>query len=157
FFVRSSAAIQDAAGAHDPARAALRYFWGPTVHGTPTSFFHDVDGAQEWLWPLHGARLPSGERVLFRLHLIAPPRRLGFAALGSDAVAIDDPRGDPDSWKPRVVLPLAEPAPADATRLLGSTLLTRGDYVYVYAAAANPKRHDVFLARYRLAALAGLS
>ncbi len=169
FFVRNTAALQtgshdvnDAndtndtndATAYDPARAKLSYFWGPTVHGAPSSFFHDVDGHEHWLWPLHGARLPDGELLLFRLHLVAQAGGFGFAVRGSDAVAIDNASDSPATWQPRVIMPV--PAVAGSSPVLGSSVLVHDNYLYAYAVDADPKRHAIYVARFPLAALHAL-
>ncbi|HMI89873.1 MAG TPA: hypothetical protein VK509_00855, partial [Polyangiales bacterium] len=106
FFIRNSIAIQsDPSDGHDASRAAIAFHWGPMRDGAPSSFFHDLDGAERWLWPLSGVRLPSGVLLLFRMVLEKVEGGLGFAVRGWDAVAIDDPDVSPSAWQPRMVQP----------------------------------------------------
>jgi hypothetical protein len=150
FFIRNSIAIQtDPDDEHDASRAAIAFHWGPAREGVPSSFFHDIDGAERWLWPLSGARLPSGVLLLFRMVLEKVEGGLGFAIRGWDAVAIDDPDAAPDAWQPRVVQALTtEPAV-----LLGTSVLAHDGFLYAYATRNDDREHTVHLARWPLSAL----
>jgi hypothetical protein len=155
FFIRNSVGIQsgpDSASAHDLSRSTLSFSWGPSQAGVPTSFFHDLDGAEHWIWPLHGARLPDGKLLLFRMQVVQSPAAFGFAVDAWDAIAIDDPTTDPATWKPREV--------ATATRsfgkLIGSSVLISGAYLYAYAVENAAADHAIYLVRWPLAALTGL-
>jgi hypothetical protein len=143
-FIRNSA--------HDLSRSTLTFHWGPSQSGTPSSFFHDFDGTSRWLWPLHGARLPDGKLLVFRMQVVSSPAGFGFAIDSWDAIAIDDPAQSPDLWRPRLV--------AAATKrfgkLVGSSVLLHQDYLYAYAVENQARNHAVFLARWRVADLAGL-
>lgn len=158
FFVRNSVAIQtgpDDESAHDPSRSTFSYHVGPTTGGVPSSFFPDVDGGKSWLWPLHGVRLASGQLLLFRMRITAVSGGLGFGVSGWDAVAIDEPDAEPSAWKPRVVMPLTVAAQAHE-RLLGVSVTTYKEHLYVYAVGNDPQKHPVYLARYPLKELSGL-
>jgi hypothetical protein len=154
FFVRNSVAIQsDPSDAHDASRAAIAFHWGPAREGVPSAFFHDPDGdpqqAQRWLWPLSGARLPSGVLLLFRMVVVKVEGGLGFAVRGWDAVAIDDPDAAPSAWQPRSVQALTvEPAV-----LMGTSVLVHDGFLYAYATRNDEREHALYLARWPLNAL----
>jgi len=151
FFIRNSVAIQsDPSDAHDASRAAIAFYWGPARDGAPSSFFHDIDGAERWLWPLSGARLPSGVLLLFRMVLEKVEGGLGFAVRGWDAVAIDDPDALPSAWQPRVVQAQSN----DPAVLLGTSVLVHDGHLYAYATRNDDREHTMYLARWPLAALA---
>jgi hypothetical protein len=154
FFVRNSCAIQsgDPGFAHDPTRAAVTFYWGPSVKGAPSSFFHDEDGGHSWVWPLHGMRLPDGEVLLLRMQVRASKGGLGFTVLGWDAVAVDDASQPPDQWAPRAVAPLTN----ELKKLVGSSVLRWGEYLYAYAVQNDPQDHSMYLARWPLSSLVGL-
>jgi hypothetical protein len=149
-FLRNSVAIQqDAVASHDLSRAAIEFFSGPLVDGVPRSFFHDVDGAERWVWPFAGVRLASGPLLLFRMQVEKVSGGLGFAVSGWDAIAVDDPEPPPSAWSMRVVQPLTrEPA-----LLVGAAVLLHDGYLYAYAPRNDDRTHAVHLARWPLARL----
>lgn len=155
FFIRNSVAIQsadDPESSHDLSRSQLKFFWGPDRAGAPSSFFHDVDGAEEWNWPLHGTRLSDGRLLLFRMRVIKESGGLGFRVDGWDAVAIDDPLAAPDTWRPRVLTPKLK----TFGKLVGSSVLVHERFLYAYAVNNQDRDHAIYLARWPLAELAGL-
>jgi len=158
FFLRNSLALQhprpgasDDSG-YDATQAELSFAWGRADDGTPRSFFADGESASAWVWPLHGARLPDGRLLLFRMRVQAQTGGLGFGLAGWDAIAIDEPQLDPARWKPRSV---AGPTTTHGV-LLGSSVLVDGGYLYAYAVQNDDREHALYLARFALAALAGL-
>jgi len=154
-FVRNSVAIQSGAtreAAHDLSHSQFQFYWGDAQPGGAASFFHDRDGSEHWLWPLHGARLPSGELLLFRMHVSSEPTGLGFRIDGWDAVAIDDPGPAPSGWHPR---PLREPGRTRGL-LLGSWVLPDSGFLYVYGVDDTTPDHAIYLARFPLSELTGL-
>jgi hypothetical protein len=154
-FIRNSLAAQsgkDPSAAHDLARDTLTFYWGDQG-GAPSSFFPDPEPGAHWYWPLHGARLPDGKLLLFRMLVSKSDSALAFQVDSWDAVAIDDPLQPPDQWQPRA---LAAPSQRFG-KLLGSSVLIDGDYLYAYAVENQGQDHSIFLARWPLAALAGLA
>jgi hypothetical protein len=152
FFVRNGCSVQRTP---DPVHADMTFYFGPERAGVPASCLHDEDGGERWLWPLHGARLPGGELLLFRMHVHAVKDGFGFALAGWDAVAIDDPTVAPSAWRPRVIANMS----AEPRVLMGSSVLVHGEHLYAYAARNDPDRpgdHTMFLARHALSKLAGL-
>jgi hypothetical protein len=150
FFLRNSIAVQH--GERDLARDTLAFFWGPSVNSAPSSFFHDLDGSERWVWPLHGARLPGGELLIFRMQVGKTQGGLGFEVDSWDAIAVDDPLLAPDHWQPRNLIG----ATKTFGKLLGSSVLLHGEYLYAYAVENQPQDHAIFLARWTLRELAGL-
>ena len=155
YFIRNSLGMQsgpDRARSHDLSQSSLRFYWGPVDQGAPTSFFHDVDGSERWLWPLHGARLPGGELLLFRMRVVKESGGFGFRVDSWDALAIDDPLAAPDSWQPRIIH-----APEQRFgKLLGTSVLLSGEYLYAYGVENQGADHAVYLARWKLTTLAHL-
>jgi hypothetical protein len=149
-FVRNSAAIQRGC---DPTQAKLAFYWGQGPEAAPRSFFPELDAGKTWLWPLHGTRMPDGKLLLFRMQLGAAQGGLGFAVNGWDAVAIDDPALEPSAWQPRVIAPLT----TQLQKLVGSSVLIWGEHLYAYAVQNDAHDHSMYLARWPLAALAGLA
>jgi hypothetical protein len=150
FFIRNSVAIQtDAGDAHDASRARIAFHWGPQREGVPSSFFHDVDGAERWRWPFAGVRLASGPLLLFRMAVAKTEGGLGFAVRGWDAIAIDDPDADPSAWQIRGV----QPETAEPPLLLGTSVLVHEGFLYAYAARNDDREHALHLARWSLDAL----
>ena len=155
FFIRNSIALQtgeDAESSHDLSRSQLKFFWGPKRADVPSSFFQDVDGSKEWLWPLHGTRLRDGQLLLFRMHVVKQSGGLGFAVDSWDAVAIDEPLASPDTWRPRVLTPKLN----TFGKLVGSSVLVHGEHVYAYAVNNQERDHSIYLVRWPLSRLAGL-
>ena len=162
FFIRNSVAIQsgrDPSDSHDLSKSKLQFYWGPSraaapgQPSTPSSFFHDVDGGEAWVWPLHGARLQDGRLLLFRMHVQKESGGLGFRVDGWDALAIDDPAQPPDTWQPRVLTPKLQ----TFGKLVGSSVLVHDGFVYAYAVNNQNSEHAIYLARWREAELLGLS
>lgn len=166
FFIRNSVGMQSGSTperAHDLAESQLKYYWGPQITvppmaagqaagKAPSSFFHDIDGSERWVWPLHGARLPGGELLLFRMQVVKDAGGVGFRVQSWDAVAIDDPTSDPATWQPRLIS-----AASDAFgKLVGSSVLIHGGQLYAYAVDETGQDHAIYLARWSLTQLAGL-
>ena len=154
YFIRNSVGIQsgpDRARSHDLSQSQMQLYWGPNQSAVPTSFFHDVDGNERWTWPLHGARLPGGELLLFRMRVAKESGGLGFRVEGWDALAVDDPTAPPGAWKPRSISAVQ----ARWNKLLGSSVLIHGEHLYAYG-VENAGDHAVCLARWRLSDLARL-
>jgi hypothetical protein len=155
YFIRNSVGIQtgpDAERAHDLSQSSLRFHWGPVQDQVPTSFFHDVDGSERWTWPLHGARLPGGELLLFRMRVVKDSGGFGFRVESWDALAIDQPLASPSTWQPRII---SEPQTRFG-KLLGSSVLISGDHLYAYGVENQGQEHAIYLARWPLAKLAQL-
>ncbi|HKU44087.1 MAG TPA: hypothetical protein VJR89_38265 [Polyangiales bacterium] len=145
-FLRNTVALQS--GSYDLSRAELAFVTGPERDGVPTSYFAD-SSSDEWFWPLHGARLPDGELILFRLRVIKVDTGFGFRVAGWDAIAIDEPQATASDYRPRTIARGSDP-------LLGASVLLDGEYLYAYAAKNRDDDHAITLARFRLAALHGL-
>jgi hypothetical protein len=157
FFIRNSVAIQsdaDPERAHDLSRSQLQFYWGPNrgQPSAPSSFFRDIDSSKEWIWPLHGVRLPDGRLLLFRMHVVKESGGLGFRVDGWDALAIDDPSQPPDTWQPRTLTSKLR----TFGKLVGSSVLLHDAFVYAYAVNNQDADHAVYLLRWPLAQLAGL-
>jgi hypothetical protein len=154
YFVRNSVGIQsgpDRARAHDLSQSQMQVYWGPKQADVPSSFFRDPDGSEQWTWPLHGARLPGGELLLFRMRVAKDSGAFGFRVESWDALAVDDPSALPSTWRPRSIS-----APQTRfNKLLGSSVLIHGDYLYAYG-VENAGTHAVCLARWPLSRLAQL-
>lgn len=151
FFIRNSVAIQS--GSHDLSESQLAFYWGPSQAGTPSSFFHDLDGSEVWVWPFHGARLRDGRLLLFRMHVLKESGGLGFRVDGWDALAVDDPLAPPDTWQPRVLTPKQH----TFDKLVGSSVLIHDGHVYAYTVDNRDAGHAIYLARWPEAELLGLS
>jgi hypothetical protein len=156
FFIRNSIGIQsgpDELSAHDLSHSTLSFHWGPSKQGAASSFFQDIDSAERWIWPLHGALLPDGKLLVFRMQVTRSAGGFGFAIDSWDAVAIDDPTQPPEQWQPRVV------ARATKTfgKLVGSSVLIHAGYLYAYAVENQAQNHAVFLVRWSIRDLLGLS
>ena len=155
-FIRNSVAIQsglDANSAHDLARSSMTFHWRTNPAGTAHSFFADIDTSERWVWPLHGTRLADGTLLLFRMQVVHSTAAFGFAIDGWDAVAIDDPMQEPERWQPRSVAAVSR----SLGRLIGSSVLVHGEFLYAYAVEDQARQHAVFVVRWPLAALRGLS
>jgi len=155
YLVRNSVGIQsgqDAEQAHDLSRSTLQLYWGPERGGAPSSYFGDVDSPELWVWPLHGARLPDGHLLLFRMRILKETGGLGFKVDSWDAVAVDDPTPSPDAWRPR---PITGPVRAHSM-LVGASVLVHASFLYAYAVDLTSADHTIYLARWPLAQLAGL-
>lgn len=167
FFIRNSVGLQTGPtpeGAHDLSQSQLKFYWGPKVTvppmekgaaagSAPSSFFHDLDGAERWVWPLHGARLPGGELLVFRMQVVKDSGGVGFRLESWDAVAIDDPLSPPEHWSPRIIRAAAHPF----GKLVGSSVLIHDGQLYAYAVDETGQGHAIYLVRWPLAQLAGLT
>jgi hypothetical protein len=154
-FIRNSVVLQtgaDTQAAHDLSQSSLSFHWGPDDDGAPSSFFHDRDGSEHWVWPLHGVRMASGELLLFRMLVAHDSGGFGFRVEAWDAVAVDDPSAPPEAWQPRQVA--NERRSFD--KLVGSSVLLHDGQLYAYAVENSGSNHDIFLARWPLTRLQGL-
>ncbi|HEY4102288.1 MAG TPA: DUF4185 domain-containing protein [Polyangiaceae bacterium] len=140
FFIRNSVAIQTG---YDPTRAFMRFYYRVGADGA--SSFLPEDG-KYWFWPGHGIRL--GDRLLLFYGRVFQQSEgmWGFASGDSTAFAVDNPDDEPSAWQPR------ELTTADSSKSidLGGAVLSLGAYLYVYGAAGD--LHDIYLARFSLAA-----
>jgi hypothetical protein len=153
-FLRNSAALQTPAQdttLYELSRSQLTFFTGPERDGAPSSFFPETEQG-DWFWPLHGALVPDGKLLVFRMQIRKVSSGFGFAVVGWDAVAVDTPHGMPNDWAPRVIGGQSSPA----AHLVGSSVLIEGEYLYAYAAKNDDRDHTIFLARFALASLRGL-
>ena len=133
-FVRNSLAIQHG---RDPSRASIRFYWG-RQNGAPASFFPDEDG--QWHWP-GGGILLDGRLLLFLIKLRTAPNSLGFEAVESKAILVENPRAPPDQWRMKPV-PVR---PNGFKVLVGSAgVLEIGKRLYVFGAEESAG-HDAFL------------
>lgn len=151
-FIRNSIALQTASqedAAYDLSRSDLTFHFRSTA-GQASSYFPEPS-ADHWYWPLHGARLPGGQLLVFRMRVAKRAGGLGFGVVGWDAVAVDDPDADPAHWSPRVIA-----AVESADRLLGASVLLHDRYLYAYAAKNDDRDHSAYLARWPVAALTDL-
>jgi hypothetical protein len=158
FFIRNSVAIQsgqEPSDSHDLSQSKLEFYLGPNQGqpSAPSSFFHDVDGSEAWVWPLHGARLADGRLLLFRMHVLKETGGLGFRVDGWDALAIDDPSQPPDAWLPRALTPKLQ----TFGKLVGSSVLVHDAFLYAYAVNNQGADHAIYLARWPEAELLGLA
>jgi hypothetical protein len=159
-FIRNSVAIQsgsDPDSARDLSRSELRFSWGPEHNHAATSFFPDAEGGARWFWPLHGVRLPDGRLLLFRMQVVKTTDGFGFRVDDWDAVAIDDPLQPPSAWRPRVIARSSSGATHSFGKLLGSSVMLHDGYLYAYAVENQAANHAIFLARWQVAELAGLT
>jgi len=135
---RNTIAIQDG---RDPTTATLRFFWGSSAAGKPTSFF--PDGPDTWVWPADGIRLPGGPLILFlSVERATPGQGLGFASAGWRIGIVDNPDDDPATWAPRYL----DPSPASFDAIVGSAVVLDGDFLV--ALAPRSDTHAGQLARF---------
>ena len=132
---------------YDPAKADMQFYWNRR-DGAPASFFPDEDWG--WYWPGGGIRLD--DRLL--LFLVKVRRTgdgmFGFAAIGTSAVAIDNPDETPDRWHLR----MTEVPPNDYNVMVGSgSVLRAGDQVLAFGSVEPGPGHNIFLVRWPLAAV----
>jgi len=154
FFLHNSIALQTPAedtSQYDLTRSKLTFFYGPARAKVPTSYFSETEQG-DWFWPLHGARMPDGKLLLFRMRVSKISTGFGFKVVAWDAIAIDEPDADPGAWRPRL---LTLDAGATET-LVGASVLIEGDYLYAYAAKNRDDDHAISLARFTLSELAAL-
>jgi hypothetical protein len=154
FFLHNTIALQTASedtAQYDLTRSTLAFFDGPPRAQVPTSYFAETDQA-DWFWPLHGARMPDGKLLQFRMRVSKVATGFGFKVITWDAIAIDEPDADPSAWHPRV---LTADTGASET-LLGASVLIDGDYLYAYAAKNRDDDHAISLARFTLSELQAL-
>lgn len=131
----------------DPARATMRFYWGPEdAQGKPTAFLvppvaslglPDETGVRPehstWYWPFDGA-VVDGRLLLFLMEIerTAAGGLLGFRQVGTTLAVVDDPRRSPRRWRPRLI-PLGNSlAGPDHQRFYGAAALLEGEHLYVY-------------------------
>lgn len=141
---RNTIAIQQG---YDPTKAGIQFYWNGH-DGAPASFFPDQDWG--WYWPGGGIRLD--DRLLIFLVKVrrTGDGMFGFAAIGTSAVAIDNPDEAPDRWHMSSVT-----VPPNEFKLMtgGASVLRRGDHILAYCADDGGSTHSAFLARWPLAAV----
>jgi Domain of unknown function (DUF4185) len=154
FFLHNSVALQIPAedtSQYDLTRSTLAFFYGPARAQVPTAYFPETEQG-DWFWPLHGARMPDGKLLLFRMRVTKVSTGFGFKVVAWDAIVIDEPLAIASAWRPRSIT-----ADKGATEtLLGASVLIDGDYLYAYAAKNRDDDHAISLARFRLSELIDL-
>jgi hypothetical protein len=145
FFLRNSVAVQTG---RDPSRALMGFAWGLDDSGGPRSFV-DQDG-DDWFWPGGGARL-GDTLLLFYGRIHTPPGDpSGFQGIGWRVVVVEDPDDAPGAWRMHDAT-----LPADTGGLFpGNAVLLQQDFLYAYAENGDVW-HDIYLARWPVAAAAG--
>lgn len=129
----------------DPSRAKIYFFWGENADGQPKHFFSPPDGAR--LWPSHGIRL--GDRLLlFFMRVFATETGLGFEVKEWKALLVLNPDASPAKWRYRWLNP--PPVLAQIIIGTGGVLIEQG-YVYAFSAQEPVARHQIFLARWKVA------
>jgi len=113
----------------DGERFDVRYVWGRAQDGAPRAFLERGDERWWWLFGgfVHGGRLYLG---LLELEKSEPhgPLSLGFRSVGTALARIDDPRAEPESWRPEI-LPLTRSAEAMPL----SALVIDGAHLFLFA------------------------
>ncbi len=130
----------------DPTKADIQFYWKVSA-GPPASFFPDA--GQEWFWPGGGIRLDD-RLVIFLIKVRRTGDGMfGFAAVGTTAVAVDNPDESPDHWRLRSV-----PIPPNDFKLMtgGASVLRLGDHIVAYCSDDGGSTHSGFVARWPLTA-----
>lgn len=138
--VSNSVAIQSGS---DPSTAAISFYWGSTVDGTPTAMFPDRDG--ESLWFGNGVR--AGDRlVLFFGRVIRNTGTgLGFENVGWTAMIVENPGAEPSEWKVRSLETPLNPLGI----IVGfAGVLKMGEHVYAFGSPNPVKSHPIYAARW---------
>jgi hypothetical protein len=139
--IRNSIAIQEG---YDPSTASVKFYWHGK-DGKPSSFF--AEGASNWYWPGDGIRI-SDRLLIFLMEISESDNELGFDVTGWQAVMIDNPDADPESWNVHWIDPPAN----EFGVVVGSACVLHIDN-YVYAFGADSKDRDAYLIRWPVSAL----
>lgn len=139
-FIRNSVAVQTG---YDPARAFMRFYYR-RVDDHPASYLPE-DG-KYWFWPGHGIRLETRLLLFYGRVYQQSEGMWGFSNGRATAFSVSNPDAEPSDWQPEELAS----APSNDDLDLGGAALVHGDYLYVYATRGS--FHDVYLARFTLAA-----
>jgi hypothetical protein len=139
--IRNSIAIQ---ADYDPSTASVSFYWH-TKDGKPSSFFGE--GESHWYWPGDGIRI-NDTLIIFLMEVSESDNELGFDVTGWQAVTIDNPDDDPETWH---IDRIDTPANQFGV-IIGSACVLRID-TYVYAFGADSKKRDAYLIRWPVSAL----
>lgn len=93
-FLRNTVGIQTG---YDPSKASMKFYWRTGDNGPLEIFPSSKEG---WLWPQSGVKL--GNTLLIFCSRIEPDlakNSLGFKASGWVAFRVENPDGEPSSWK----------------------------------------------------------
>jgi hypothetical protein len=140
YFIRNSVALQTG---YDPTRAFMRFYYR-RADDHPTSFVPE-DG-KYWFWPGHGVRLRDRLLLFYGRVFQKSEGMWGFASGQSTVFSIDNPDDEPSDWHFEE-LPLGD---ASSSLQLGGALLVHDPWLYAYGTEGD--FHDVYLARFELAA-----
>ena len=132
---------------YDPGTADAEFFWGTTDAGAPHAFFSDRDAYR--FWPGSGV-LVGGKLLLFLMEVHPASGGLGFAVTDWQAVLIANPEAAPPDW----VIDWTPKRSDGSQIILGSgSVLVRDSHVYAFGAREPGPNHDVYLARWPVAAV----
>jgi hypothetical protein len=123
--INNSAAIQTGV---EPSDAALRFVYRTRPDGRLSAFLQPEDGVG-WLWPYHGVRTRNGLFLfLLQIEPAEGPAAFAFKLVSTWLGKIENPDEAPESW----VMTQQKIPWSHAQRLLGSSVLLREGYCYVY-------------------------
>jgi hypothetical protein len=123
---------------HADGRFEIEYFWGRGEGGAPRALLDrarldpdaGADAETGWWW-LQGGFVHAGRLYVGLLEVAPSPPHgtlaIPFRVTGTALAVIDDPAGDPRSWRPRV-LPLSRGA--DGFPL--AALVVQGTHLYLF-------------------------
>ena len=138
--VSNSVAIQSGS---DPSAAAISFYWGSTVDGTPTAMFPDRDG--ESLWFGNGVRVGDRLVLFFGRVIRNTGTGLGFENVGWTAMIVENPGAEPSEWKVRSLETPLNPLGI----LVGfAGVLKMGEHVYAFGSPNPVKSHPIYAARW---------
>ncbi|MCA1733232.1 MAG: DUF4185 domain-containing protein, partial [Acidobacteria bacterium] len=131
----------------DPARSAIKFYWGTAADGGPAAFL--ADRGEERLWLGNGVRV--GDRlVLFFSRVRATDSGLGFETEGWGAVLVDNPDAEPSSWR---MTALDTPANELGVVVGGAAALVMDGHVYAFGSQDPVKSHPIFVVRWPVASV----
>jgi len=139
-FIRNSVALQTG---YDPTRAFMRFYYREVDH-RPASYLPE-DG-KYWFWPGHGVRLEQRLLLFYGRVYQRSEGMWGFASGRAAVFSVSNSDAEPSAWEPEE-LPVAN---SNDDVDLGGAALVRDEYLYVYGTRGD--FHDVYLARFTLAA-----
>lgn len=112
--------------------APLRFISGSPQQGRPTAFWLPPDG-NGWFWP-QGAVMANDRLLLFMAQTarVRGGGAFGFSQFSQCLLVVDNPRDEPERWRPAPrPLPFAQFLPK-SERSFGSAALVEGSWLYVY-------------------------
>jgi hypothetical protein len=131
----------------DPARSAIKFYWGTAADGAPAAFL--ADRGEEKLWLGNGVR--AGDRlVLFFSRVRTTGSGLGFETEGWGAVLVDNPDAEPSSWR---MTALDTPSNELGVVVGGAATLVMDGHVYAFGSQDPVKSHPIFVVRWPVAAV----